>query len=85
MSSVILQHFRIASVSGNNYNLPYILISGNIPGAKKSLVIIKSAVKNSRKVSPKEILSYEEKVTEEPEEVETPTMENAPETEEESK
>ena len=31
----------------------YILVSGNIPGAKNSLVYIKSAVKNSRKVDPK--------------------------------
>ena len=38
----------------------YILVSGNIPGAKNSLVYIKSAVKNSRKSNPKEILSYEE-------------------------
>ena len=38
----------------------YILISGNIPGAKNSLVYIKSAVKNSRKEDPKELLIYEE-------------------------
>lgn len=38
----------------------YILVSGNIPGAKNSLVLIKSAVKNSRKKDPKEIISYEE-------------------------
>jgi len=38
----------------------YILVSGNIPGAKNSLVYIKSAVKNSRKADAKEILTYEE-------------------------
>ena len=38
----------------------YILVSGNIPGAKNSLVLIRSAVKNSRKKNPKEIVSYEE-------------------------
>ena len=38
----------------------YILVSGNIPGPKKSLVLIKSAVKNSRKADAKEIISYEE-------------------------
>ena len=81
-ATVTIQNLEIIEA---NPEENYILISGNIPGAKKSLVIIKSAVKNSRKVSPKEILSYEEKVTEEPKEVETPTMENAPETEEESK
>ena len=35
----------------------YILVSGNIPGAKNSLVLIRSAVKNSRKKNPKEIYS----------------------------
>lgn len=38
----------------------YILVSGNIPGAKNALVLIRSAVKNSRKENAKEILSYEE-------------------------
>ncbi len=38
----------------------YILVSGNIPGAKNSLVLIRSAIKNSRKKNPKEIISYEE-------------------------
>lgn len=37
----------------------YILVSGNVPGAKNSLVLIKSAVKNSRKASPKDVISYE--------------------------
>ena len=41
----------------------YILVSGNIPGAKNSLVLIKSAVKGSRKANPKEIISYEEAET----------------------
>lgn len=38
----------------------YILVSGNVPGAKNSLVLIRSAVKNSHKKNPKEIISYEE-------------------------
>ena len=38
----------------------YILVSGNIPGAKNSLVYIREAVKNSRKADPKEIVVYEE-------------------------
>ena len=38
----------------------YILVSGNIPGAKNSLVLIRSAVKNNRKKSPKEIITYED-------------------------
>jgi len=38
----------------------YVLVSGNVPGAKNSLVLIKSAVKNSRKKNPKEIITYVE-------------------------
>ena len=38
----------------------YILVSGNIPGAKNSLVYIREAVKNSRKQDPKEIIVYED-------------------------
>ena len=38
----------------------YILVSGNIPGAKNSLVLIKSAVKNTRKANAKDIITYEE-------------------------
>ena len=47
-----------------------ILVSGNIPGAKNSLVLIKSAVKKSGEKAPeKEIISYEdEKETDEKEE-----------------
>ena len=56
----------------------YILVSGNIPGAKNSLVLIRSAVKNSRKKNPKEIVSYEEEpvVDEVVETNETETTEN---------
>lgn len=38
----------------------YILVSGNIPGAKNSLVLIKQAVKNSREANKKDVISYEE-------------------------
>ena len=38
----------------------YILVSGNIPGAKQSLVLIKSAVKKTDSAEAKEILSYVE-------------------------
>lgn len=38
----------------------YILVSGNVPGPKKGLVTICSAVKNNVKKNPKEIISYEE-------------------------
>lgn len=40
----------------------YILVSGNVPGPKKSFVVIKSAVKNSRKQNPKELVSYNGKI-----------------------
>ena len=53
--TVTIQNLEIIEVnSAENY----ILVSGNVPGANKSFVTIKSAVKNSRKEEPKEILSY---------------------------
>ena len=36
----------------------YILVSGNIPGAKQSLVLIKTAVKKDGSAEPKEVLTY---------------------------
>ena len=54
----------------------YILVSGNIPGAKQSLVLIKTAVKRSGSAEPKEILTYvEETVVDEVVESETPAEE----------
>ena len=54
----------------------YILVSGNIPGAKKSLVLIKTAVKKNGSAEPKEILTYvEETVVDEVVESETPAEE----------
>lgn len=68
VETVTIQNLEIIEV---NENENYILISGNIPGAKNSLVLIKNAVKNSRKEDPKEILVYEsesvvDEVVEEP-------------------
>ena len=37
----------------------YILVSGNVPGAKQSLVLIKSAAKNERKAENNGLVSYE--------------------------
>ena len=48
-----------------------ILIKGNVPGAKKGLVIIRSAVKNPKAPGVKELVSYEEIDV-----VETPVDEN---------
>lgn len=54
----------------------YILVSGNIPGAKQSLVLIKTAAKKKGAIEPKEILSYEEEtVVDEVVENETPVEE----------
>ena len=54
----------------------YILVSGNIPGAKQSLVLIKTAVKKDGSAEPKEVLTYvEETVVDEVVESETPAEE----------
>ena len=76
--TVTIQNLEIVAVDVENN---VILISGNIPGPKKGLVVIKSAVKANGKVNPMETLvSYEEpaKAAEEVEEVateETPVVE----------
>ncbi len=88
--TVTIQNLEIVEVNTVDN---YILVSGNIPGAKNSLVLIKSAVKNSRKEDKKELMSYveetvvDEVVTESEEtKVEEPTAEvQTEETPEESK
>ena len=57
VDTVTIQNLEIIEI---NESEGYILVSGNVPGAKNSVVFIKSAVKNSRKKNPKEILIYEE-------------------------
>lgn len=57
VDTVTIQNLEIIEA---NLAENYILISGNIPGAKNSLVFIREAVKNSRKSNPKEIITYEE-------------------------
>jgi len=54
--TVTIQNLEIIDV---NIVDNYILVSGNVPGAKNSLVLIKSAVKGNGKVSPKELVKYE--------------------------
>ncbi len=71
VETVTIQNLEIVEV--NNVD-NYILISGNIPGAKNSLVYIKSAVKNSRKENAKELITYEEETVVD-EVVENPTNE----------
>ncbi len=66
VETVTIQNLEVIEI---NVNENYILVSGNIPGAKNSLVYIKSAVKNSRKKNPKEVITYEETVADIVEEV----------------
>lgn len=55
--TITIQNLEIVDV---NKDENYILVSGNIPGAKNSLVLIKTAIKNSRKKDVKEILAYKD-------------------------
>ncbi len=66
VETVTIQNLEVIEV---NENENYILVSGNIPGAKNSLVLIKSAVKNSRKKNAKEVITYDTIVDEVVEEV----------------
>jgi large subunit ribosomal protein L3 len=59
--TVTIQNLEIVSVDKENN---VILVKGNVPGPKKSLVIIKTSVKNPGKVNPAvELNSYAEEVT----------------------
>ena len=55
METITIQNLQIVEVNASEN---YILVSGNIPGAKNSLVLIKSAVKNNGKKSEFEVISY---------------------------
>jgi large subunit ribosomal protein L3 len=75
--TITVQNLQIVEV---NTLENYILVSGNIPGAKNSLVLIKSAVKNNGKKKDMEVISYvEETVVDNVEEV-TPAVEEVVET-----
>ena len=75
VDTVTVQNLSIVDV---NLEDNYILVSGNVPGAKKSLVVIKEAVKGGKKGT-FDLVSYE---TEENVTVEAPTAEDAVTTEE---
>ena len=65
--TITIQNLQIIEVNAEEN---YILVSGNIPGPKNSLVLIKTAVKNSGKKKDLEIISYvEETVVDTVEEV----------------
>ena len=72
--TVTIQNLEIIEVSTKDN---YILVSGNVPGPKNSMVLIRSAVKGG-KVDPKDIIIYEV----EEEVVETPVEETVETTEE---
>ena len=61
VDTVTVQNLTIIDV---NLEDNYILVSGNVPGAKKSLVLIKEAVKGGKKET-FELVSYEPEVTDE--------------------
>ena len=80
--TITIQNLVIVDV---NPTENYILVSGNVPGAKQSLVLIKSAVKNSRKSENNELISYVEETVNDAEEVapvETETTEETKESQE---
>lgn len=54
--TVTVQNLEVIEVNAAEN---YILVSGNIPGAKNSLVLVKSAIKNTRKANPKDIIMNE--------------------------
>jgi large subunit ribosomal protein L3 len=57
VETTTIQNLEIIEV---NVAENYILVSGNVPGAKESLVLIKSAVKKTGAAPAKEVLSYTE-------------------------
>ena len=64
VETVTIQNLTIVAVDPENN---VILVSGNVPGAKKSLVTIRTSVKNpGKKVEMDELVSYEEKPLETP-------------------
>lgn len=59
VDTVTVQNLDIVDI---NTELNYILVSGNVPGAKNSLILIKSAVKDNKKTNI-ELATYEETST----------------------
>ena len=57
--TITIQNLMIVDVDTEN---KYILVSGNVPGAKNSFVFIREAVKGSKNYSPVELVAYEEVV-----------------------
>ena len=68
VDTVTIQNLVIVDVNAQEN---YILVSGNVPGAKKSFVLLKSAAKDERKPMAEELISYEETVVDNVEATET--------------
>lgn len=62
VETVTIQNLEIIDV---NVEDKYILVSGNVPGPKNSLVLIRSTVKKTKKVDPKDLVTYENETVEE--------------------
>ena len=75
--TVTIQNLEIIEANANEN---YILVSGNIPGPKQSLVLIRSAVKNTRKADAKEVINYAEETVVDEVVEETPVTEEVTET-----
>ena len=58
---ITIQNLMVVDVDTEN---KYILVSGNVPGAKNSFVYIREAIKGSKYTEPVELISYEEAVEE---------------------
>lgn len=58
---ITIQNLMVVDVDVEN---EYILVSGNVPGPKKSYVFIKEAIKGSKNTPAVELVSYEELVAE---------------------
>ena len=63
--TVTIQNLMVVDVDKENN---VILVSGNVPGPKKGLLVIKTAVKNPKKVETENLVSY---IKEEPKVEET--------------
>lgn len=71
--TITIQNLQVVEVNAEEN---YILISGNVPGPKNSLVLIKTAVKGNGKKQEFEILTYEETVVDAVEETEVAETSN---------
>ena len=72
VETVTIQNLKVVEVNANEH---YILVSGNVPGANRSLVLIRSAVKGAKNVGTEDLAIYETVVDEI---VETPLDTEAP-------